>query len=219
MDSFDLNNLHRSQNNVTSGKLARTVVILTFCPLTTSANYVVTGTESGANPAPAWGFGKNANQDYSYPFLYSSAGADVYTVVQITATPVISYAEFDGSTVQGWLNSQYNISKSTSLNTTPGVWYFGKRQQTGIGSIDSHILEFIQYSRKLSSNERYQIEGYLAWKWGLQTSIPTNHPYYAGLPTAIYLRLYLNLEQKIRLRLFSAPYRLRTVRCGWMRRI
>jgi hypothetical protein len=39
------------------------------------------------------------------------------------------------------------------------------------------LSEFVGYNRSLTSNERQQVEGYLAWKWGLVESLPSNHPY------------------------------------------
>jgi len=29
------------------------------------------------------------------------------------------------------------------------------------------------------------VEGYLAWKWGTQASLPTDHTYYSAAPTVI----------------------------------
>jgi len=34
----------------------------------------------------------------------------------------------------------------------------------------------------LSAGDRQKIEGYVCWKWGIQTSLPTNHPYYSAAP-------------------------------------
>jgi len=53
----------------------------------------------------------------------------------------------------------------------PGNEYF-------IGSINEIIL----YSNVLTENQRIQVEGYLTWKWGLQKSLPSNHPFYLFPP-------------------------------------
>ena len=37
--------------------------------------------------------------------------------------------------------------------------------------------EILFYSGVLSKTQYQQVEGYLAWKWGLQTSLPASHPY------------------------------------------
>jgi hypothetical protein len=41
----------------------------------------------------------------------------------------------------------------------------------------SQFSECIVYNVVLSTNQRQQVEGYLAWKWGLQGSLPANHPF------------------------------------------
>jgi hypothetical protein len=42
---------------------------------------------------------------------------------------------------------------------------------------NSFIGEIVYYNRVLSTQERQQLEAYLAWKWGLQDSLPSTHPY------------------------------------------
>jgi hypothetical protein len=39
------------------------------------------------------------------------------------------------------------------------------------------IAEIILYSAVLTLEQRQQIEGYLAWKWGLQGNLPVGHPF------------------------------------------
>lgn len=50
------------------------------------------------------------------------------------------------------------------------------------GNTTSVISEIIHYSFELSSNQRQAVEGYLAWKWGLQSKLPTTHPFYKFAP-------------------------------------
>ena len=40
-----------------------------------------------------------------------------------------------------------------------------------------HLCEIIIYNRSITTTERQKVEGYLAYKWGLRSSLPTNHPY------------------------------------------
>jgi hypothetical protein len=46
------------------------------------------------------------------------------------------------------------------------------------------IAEFLHYNISLTPEQRQKIEGYLSWKWGLQNSLPTYHPYYKFAPAA-----------------------------------
>jgi hypothetical protein len=42
---------------------------------------------------------------------------------------------------------------------------------------NSFIGEIVYYNRVLTTLERQELEGYLAWKWGLQASLPSTHPF------------------------------------------
>ena len=184
-----------SQNNATTGNASRTVIQVFWCPTLSSAYYSVTGTESGANPAQAWGHAKNANSDVTYPFMYSSAGNDVYTFVYSTPNPLITYAQYDStassltayyatSGATGGTTTVGNFTtKSCTFNTTAGVWYLGRRQQAATGSVTSHLLEMIHFNKALSTTERQQVEGYLTQKWDLNSLLPSSHP---GRSTTLY---------------------------------
>jgi hypothetical protein len=45
------------------------------------------------------------------------------------------------------------------------------------GAFKGYIGEVITYPSVLTDTNRQKIEGYLAWKWGLQGSLPIGHPY------------------------------------------
>jgi hypothetical protein len=47
---------------------------------------------------------------------------------------------------------------------------------------DSVIYEMIGFNVQLTTTQQQQVEGYLAWKWGLQANLPTSHPYYSVAP-------------------------------------
>jgi hypothetical protein len=51
-----------------------------------------------------------------------------------------------------------------------GFWYNGD------------IAEIVATRSVLSTDNRQKIEGYLAWKWGLVSSLPNNHPYKNAVP-------------------------------------
>jgi hypothetical protein len=57
---------------------------------------------------------------------------------------------------------------------------FASQNTTGgsIGTINFHeIIIYVSQTSNLSTSQIKQIEGYLAWKWGLQGNLPPNHPY------------------------------------------
>lgn len=51
--------------------------------------------------------------------------------------------------------------------------------------LNGNIAEIIGYAppTNMSVADIQRVEGYLAWKWGLQANLPTNHPHYSAQPT------------------------------------
>ena len=45
------------------------------------------------------------------------------------------------------------------------------------------MSELVFVSGTLSDTDRQKLEGYLAWKWGLETNLPADHPYKSAPPT------------------------------------
>jgi hypothetical protein len=141
---------------------------------------------------------------YSY-YIYFIKGASTLSidVGQISVGTIFSSSSFDNTTT-GPINQTGLISfqrtgattgeiryNGTLLTTTNGGLSAGFYQPTGYrlganlttGSIGEHIL----YNSSISSIQRQNIEGYLAWKWGIQNNLPSNHPYKnapPGLPVS-----------------------------------
>jgi hypothetical protein len=49
--------------------------------------------------------------------------------------------------------------------------------------LNGAIAEVIVWTGALTDATRNKVEGYLAWKWGLVSGLPANHPYKNGAPT------------------------------------
>ena len=45
------------------------------------------------------------------------------------------------------------------------------------GLLTANIYEMIIFNTALTTSQRQQVEGYLAWKWGLQNNLPDTHAY------------------------------------------
>jgi hypothetical protein len=76
----------------------------------------------------------------------------------------------------------------TQRNTTSGVgsaWPTSNDTVTGTlriggsgGLADSvRVAEVLHFNDGLTTTQCQQVEGYLAWKWGLQSKLPSTHPY------------------------------------------
>jgi hypothetical protein len=87
-----------------------------------------------------------------------------------------------------YVNGTFNPSfgSSTYLNTYSIIGTVAPSAVTSFLTLSSsfyeryfigNIAEFLYYPGGVTSSQRQQIEGYLAWKWGLTTSVPSIHPF------------------------------------------
>ncbi|NEN23179.1 T9SS type A sorting domain-containing protein [Cryomorpha ignava] len=97
----------------------------------------------------------------------------------------------------GWARRQGNngllyntISGTASDNGASGATNNGNVHNVSIGAMDEgtqrffdgDIAEIILIKRALTQEEREQMEGYLAHKWGLEGDLPSGHPYKTEAP-------------------------------------
>jgi hypothetical protein len=95
-------------------------------------------------------------------------------------SPFQGCAQFYNPTATMRVNSSSVYTGSLATFTTGGIT-IGNRfslNETWPG----HLCEIIIYNTAITTREQEQIEGYLAWKWGLQKSLPSNHPFYLFPP-------------------------------------
>jgi len=73
----------------------------------------------------------------------------------------------------------YSGSAATSTQSqTSTTFTIGSSSSTGSGyKINGEVAEILVYVGTISTSQQQQIEGYLAWKWGLQGSLNPSHPY------------------------------------------
>jgi hypothetical protein len=68
-------------------------------------------------------------------------------------------------------------------NTVTQTWGIGFNQATTNRTWRGPIGEVIAVGETLSTADRQKLEGYLAWKWGLEANLPVGHPYKTIPPT------------------------------------
>lgn len=93
------------------------------------------------------------------------------------STPFILSSILDGTNNTPFLNGTAGTGASSSGNF--GFNTFGLSASFGLNvqRNKGFLFEVIVFSSVLTSSQRQQIEGYLAWKWGLQANLPSTHPY------------------------------------------
>ena len=80
--------------------------------------------------------------------------------------------------VQIMVTSSYSWTPTASV-----IFSLGTRVDVNAGNrLQGSIAEAVLYTTQLNTTNRQQVEGFLAWKWGLQTQLPSNHPYFNFAP-------------------------------------
>lgn len=81
----------------------------------------------------------------------------------------------------GGNSTKGNVSNATNLGNTHNVT-IGAAEDGTLRFLDGDIGEIILIKRTLTNDERQQMEGYLAHKWGLEGDLPVGHPYKDDAP-------------------------------------
>lgn len=110
----------------------------------------------------------------------------------LTTTPAIGIGTHDGTLssdeskvyFNGALNgaavSGYN--NDTNGNNISDTLYVGSRYNSSL-YLNGQICEIGFTTTAMSLDDRQKLEGYLAHKWGLTASLPSDHPYKSAAPT------------------------------------
>lgn len=81
--------------------------------------------------------------------------------------------------------STSNLSNSAPLYVGAYPNSVGSGPEPGF-YLNGDVAEILVYMTNVTPFIRQQIEGYLTWKWGLQASLPSNHPYFTAPPQQAY---------------------------------
>ena len=117
---------------------------------------------------------------------------NIITTYQIVSVIINRYAGVDNSYVNGTIagNYTYTSDSTTDFLTSAYDTLIGAYNDTGTGTprggyyLNGNICEIISYKNTYDMTEatRQKVEGYLAYKWNLQTVLPTSHPYKVSYP-------------------------------------
>ena len=109
---------------------------------------------------PRNGFGDNNGNDFSLDSGYIINGG--------TGTKDFSKRALVNFVVKSGGSGQLTLSTDKNFG--------GDRFFKGV------MCEFIVFDTSLTPTQIQEIQGYLAWKWGLNATLPNNHPYFAKSP-------------------------------------
>lgn len=75
------------------------------------------------------------------------------------------------------------LANTFSLENIIGRVYTAGPPPPGPGATE-YMGELLWFSAELSNEDRQKVEGYLAHKWGLESKLPSDHPYKSSAPEA-----------------------------------
>ena len=105
---------------------------------------------------------------YSDPIGFNPVNTNVLASTVVTGSASTNQAYINGSLNRtGGENGTFTQLTSQTLNC------IGRPTR----SFGFEFAEAILYGTALTTSQRQQVEGYLAQKWGLTTSLPATHPY------------------------------------------
>jgi hypothetical protein len=152
-------------------------ILTRFNDTSFSGWYYEVNWSSGTNGASA----KITQWDAS--FNNSNAGASV-TLSSLRAWVGTSYRRSSGvmaATVNGSSNNGVSHTYVPPISSTYNI-LIGARDGGGPVNFIGDIHEVLMFDSGLSDADRQMLEGYLAWKWGLQADLVSGHPYASAPP-------------------------------------
>jgi hypothetical protein len=88
------------------------------------------------------------------------------------------------SRVNGGQPMAFNTRTATPSAADPAfALQIGAGGFSSMAGLDGFMAEIVICDAKLGDADREKLEGYLAWKWGLESELPENHPYRTEPPT------------------------------------
>jgi hypothetical protein len=134
-----------------------------------------------------WGLYRNAGDGGLAWYADATPAAGNTTFADTTTTTQLLRGSWDRSTVSitqnGTLRSSNTFVNTSNLSNTDNllVAAYGNSDGTGVQPgffLNGVIGEILVYLGTMTTVQRQQVEGYLAWKWGIQSNLPfSTHAY------------------------------------------
>jgi hypothetical protein len=182
------NNSFLSNDYISYNNCSNTSIFLVFNSGIYADNGILTGYSNSANDSSNPQTFTIVNQSGS---VYSALlhddklmGDVVFRDTNVLPKQIYEYTITSNTSANLYITGNLitsNISLYRSPPTSPegilvGARHDGVSPQNGT-FLTGNINEILYYNRLLSDTERQTVEGYLAWKWNLQSNLPTRHPF------------------------------------------
>ena len=173
---------------------------LTSAAFTKSSNVtmLIVGVLKGGiqNRATFWGHYNTNNRDvdiqlrnFGTLMTWHTNNQNAIGTTYLANSPFMYSCTMSGGT--NMFIQQTNTSGTTSQTHTESLTWTAGSAPTFVGMQDdgnftnSYICEIVYYQTVLSTLDRQKVEGYLAWKWGLSSYLPPDHPYFSTPPFSL----------------------------------
>jgi hypothetical protein len=172
------------------------ILLMDFGGSTSQPVYVFAATRKNGNPADVNGrvfHSSSSNSGESNVFLPLAAlgassgpiagnyvwnfGSNVNSSAAFGSTHAIYATLASGSGSVIFRNGTSSTTANPGTNALQRYCSIGGRHHDGLRNYNGDISEIIIVSAATATEDRQIIEGYLAHKWGLAGSLPSDHPY------------------------------------------
>ena len=151
---------------------------------------------SGGEIGLLWHSGEGRYLSYTYGAGDSHNSSVSYNVNVIQVGIKIS------SVMSCWINGTVGDTVNSGRGNTANTIYIGGGSWPMVGQ----LAEIIFYVGTVNNTQRQQVEGYLAQKWGLTSSLPPGHP---GLTQTLYGIVTTTVSIPVSISFTLVPYYLK----------
>jgi hypothetical protein len=139
---------------------------------------ISTGLSNVVNAYPfSFALTYNTRSTNTFELFYPNIVVGAAPVNNTTFMAVVSYNN-STNILSFSFNAGTAVTSAATLNLTNTSQTVGAAWDGG-AKVIGNICELIAYSSVLGTTDRQSVEGYLAWKWGFNSSLPPSHPYYS----------------------------------------
>ncbi len=173
---FNVDIIGRSTPFVTINTPWLVYSVITFDNFTGNPVYI--GLQGAQTTHMGWSNGGNIQ------FYNNSTGVvGLSNVVITTNTPAFVGVQYDTTNLTGLYNGAAQGSPAVTIPADTALFNIGSHASGASNYFDGAIGEIVFIQSTVSLSNRQKLEGYLAWKWGLQANLPVGHPYKNSPPT------------------------------------